>query len=78
MRIVVLQIAVGGRAKLRKCKSTSALNQADSAGNHLKKVAAEILDWKIEETQVVMSGALEVGHCKSSIWIQGLQIIMYV
>ena len=55
-----LQIASGRPAKLRKCKSTSALNQSQPKGNHLTRLVAEILDWRVEETQIVMSDAFEV------------------
>eukprot|EP00794_Sanderia_malayensis_P017332 gene17333-19065_t len=59
------EIAIGRPAKMRKCKSMSALNQATSSAgtgdhNHMKKLAAEILNWKHEETLVIMSGNLEV------------------
>ena len=58
-----LQIASGRPSKLRKSKSTSALNQTQSKGNHLLRLVAEILEWKLEETQIVLSDAFEVSFC---------------
>jgi len=54
------EIASGRPSKLRKSKSTSALNQTQSKGNHLLRLVAEILEWKLEETQIVLSDAFEV------------------
>jgi len=57
------EIASGRPSKLRKSKSTSALNQTQSKGNHLLRLVAEILEWKLEETQIVLSDAFEVSFC---------------
>ena len=52
---------MGRPPKLRKAKSTTALNRTESIeGHQLAKLSAELLDWKPEEAQAIMFETLQV------------------